>query len=70
MLDLHSPHGCQPQWFICSTGRTLGLRTRRLHTSTWNTKNTVSLYWFRPLESKTLHPVLDFIDVDDLGYLQ
>jgi hypothetical protein len=34
------------------------LRTRRSHTSMWNTENTVSLYWFGPPESKTLHPVV------------
>jgi hypothetical protein len=33
-------------------------------------KDTVSLYWFRPSESKTLRPVLDCIDVDDLGRLE
>jgi hypothetical protein len=68
-LDLHSPQGCQPRWFICSVGRNLELRTRRLRTSTRNTKNTVGLYWFGPPESKTLCPVLDCIDVDDLGRL-
>jgi hypothetical protein len=26
--------------------------------STWNTKNTASLYWFGPPESKTLRPVV------------
>jgi hypothetical protein len=26
--------------------------------STQNTENTTSLYWFRPLESKTLRPVV------------
>jgi hypothetical protein len=34
------------------------LRTRRSHTSTPNTENTVSLYWFGPLESNTLRPVI------------
>jgi hypothetical protein len=28
-----------------------------------------SLYWFGPLESKTLRLVLDYINVDDLGRL-
>jgi hypothetical protein len=27
----------------------------------WNTENTASLYWFGPLESKTLRPVLRFV---------
>jgi hypothetical protein len=33
------------------------LRTRRSHTSTRNTENTTSLYWFGPPESNTLRPV-------------
>jgi hypothetical protein len=45
-------------WFICSAGRSLRLRTRRSHTSTQNTENTVSLYWFGPPESNTLRPVV------------
>jgi hypothetical protein len=39
-------------------------RTRRSHTSTRNTENTTSLYWFGPPESKTLCPV---VGVDFLG---
>jgi hypothetical protein len=30
----------------------------KLHTSTRNTENTASLYWFRPPESNTLRPVV------------
>jgi hypothetical protein len=68
-LDLHSPQKCQPRWFICSAGWNLGQRTQRLRTSTRNTKYMKSLYWFGPLESKTLRLVLDYINVDDLGRL-
>jgi hypothetical protein len=39
-------------------GRSLRLRTRRSHTSTRNIENTASLYWFGPLESNTLRPVV------------
>jgi hypothetical protein len=42
-------------------GWSLRLRTRRSHTSTRNTENTASLYWFGPSESKTLRPVLRFV---------
>jgi hypothetical protein len=52
------PTGGQPQWFICSVGSNLGLRTRRLCTNAWNIENTTSLYWFEPLESKTLCTVV------------
>jgi hypothetical protein len=48
-------------WFICLSGRSLRLRTRRSHTSTQNTENTASLYWFGPPESKTLRLALRFI---------
>jgi hypothetical protein len=37
--------------------------------STQNTKDTTSLCWFGAPESNTLRPVLDCIDVDDLGRL-
>jgi hypothetical protein len=65
-LDPHSPQGCQPRRFIYSAGRDLRLRTRRLRSSTWNTIDTTSLYWFRPPESKTLRPVLDCIALGGL----
>jgi hypothetical protein len=45
-------------------GWNLRPRTRRSHTSTRNTENTASLYWFGPPESKTLRPV---VGVDFLG---
>jgi hypothetical protein len=61
---MDSPQGGQPEWFICSTGEDLGLRTQRLCKSTWNNGNTTSLYWFGPPESKTLRPVLDCIALD------
>jgi hypothetical protein len=35
------------------------LRTRWSHTSTRNTENTTSLYWFGPPESNNLRPVVD-----------
>jgi hypothetical protein len=44
-------------------GEDLGLRTLWLCNGTWNTRDTLSLYWFRTPESKTLRPVLDCIDV-------
>jgi hypothetical protein len=50
-------------------GENLGLRTQRLCEGTRNSSNTTNLYWLRPPESKTLRPVLDCIDVDDLGRL-
>jgi hypothetical protein len=40
------------------------LRTQRSHTSTWNTENMASLYWFGPPESNTLRQV---VSVDCLG---
>jgi hypothetical protein len=43
------------------------LRTRRSHTSTRNTENTASLYWFRPPESNTLRPVVG-VDCLRIGY--
>jgi hypothetical protein len=45
-------------------GRSLRLRTRRSHKSTWNTENTASLCWFGPPESNTLCLV---VGVDCLG---
>jgi hypothetical protein len=45
-------------WFSCSMGRSLRLRTRRSHKSTWNTDNTTSLYWFGSPESNTVRPVV------------
>jgi hypothetical protein len=45
-------------WFSCLARMSLRLRTRRLHTSTRNTENTASLYWFGPPESNTLRPVI------------
>jgi hypothetical protein len=68
-LVMQSPQGCQPQWFICPSGRNLGLRTRSLWQGTLNKMDTASLYWFGPPESKILCLVLDCIDVDDLGEL-
>jgi hypothetical protein len=56
------PQGGQPRWFICSAGRDIELRTRWLCDGTRNTRNTTSVYWFGPPESKTLHPVLNCID--------
>jgi hypothetical protein len=56
--DLDSPRGCQSLWFSCSAGWNLRLRTQRLRTSTRNTENTASLYWFGPPGSKTLRPVV------------
>jgi hypothetical protein len=41
------------------------LRTRGSHTTTRNTENTASLYWFGPPESKTLRPVLWFVLLGD-----
>jgi hypothetical protein len=57
-------------WFSCSTGWSLRLRTRRSHTSTRNTENTASLYWFGPLESKTLHPVLRLVLLRIVDWLE
>jgi hypothetical protein len=48
-------------------GDELRLRTRRSHTSTRNTENTASLYWFGPPESNTLRPV---VGVDCLGLVE
>jgi hypothetical protein len=56
--------------FSCSVGWNLRLRTRRSHTSTWNTKNTVSLYWFGPPKSKTLRLVLRFVSLGDCVIVQ
>jgi hypothetical protein len=42
------------------------LRTRRLRMSTRNTENTTSLYWFGPLESNTLRPVVG-VDCLEIG---
>jgi hypothetical protein len=42
-------------------GWNLRLRTQRSRTSTRNTENMASLYWFGPPESKTLRP---FVGVD------
>jgi hypothetical protein len=47
-----------------SAERSLRLRTRRSYTSTWNTENMASLYWFGPPESNTLRLV---VGVDCLG---
>jgi hypothetical protein len=38
--------------------------------STWNAENTMSLYWFGPLESKTLRPVLQFVLLGDCMIVQ
>jgi hypothetical protein len=38
--------------------------------STRNTKNTESLYWFGPPESKTLRPVLWFVLLGDCVIVQ
>jgi hypothetical protein len=38
--------------------------------STWSTENTTSLYWFRPPESKTVHPVLRFVLLGDCMIVQ
>jgi hypothetical protein len=58
MVRSRQPIGSQPRWFSCSTRGNLRLRTRRLPTSTQNTENTTSLYWFGPPESKTLRLVV------------
>jgi hypothetical protein len=54
----------------CSVGWNLRLRTRRSHTSTRNTENTTSLYWFGPPESKTLRSVLRFVLLGDCVIVQ
>jgi hypothetical protein len=41
-------------------------KNSKLRTSTRNTKDTTSLYWFRPPESKTLRLILDCIDLGGL----
>jgi hypothetical protein len=51
-------------------GWNLRLRTRRSHTSTRNTENTASLYWFGPSESKTLRLVLRFVLLGDCVIVQ
>jgi hypothetical protein len=43
------------------------LRTRRSHTSTRNTENTASLYWFGPSKSNTLRPVVS-VDCLRIGW--
>jgi hypothetical protein len=48
-----------------SAGGDLELRTRWFYNGTWN-KDTLSLYRFRPLKSKTLRPVLGYIALDGL----
>jgi hypothetical protein len=53
-LDLDSPQGVNPDGLFYLTRWNLWLRTPRFCTSTRNTENTVSLYWLRPPESKTL----------------
>jgi hypothetical protein len=44
------------------------LRTRKSHTSTWNTENTTSLYWFGPPESNTLRSVVS-VDCLRIAYV-
>jgi hypothetical protein len=44
------------------------LQTRRSHTSTRNTENTTSLYWFGPPESNTLRPVVG-VDCLRIGFV-
>jgi hypothetical protein len=61
-----STGGSTPVVFLFGGGD-LRLRTWRLYRSTWNTGDTMSLYWFGPLESKTLRLILDCID---LGWLR
>jgi hypothetical protein len=58
MVRSGQPTGVLIPVVICSAGRSLRLRTRRSHTSTRNIENMASLYWFGPLESNTLRPVV------------
>jgi hypothetical protein len=58
------PIGGSTRWFIFFVGGDLELRTRWLCNGAQNKRNTVSLYWFMPLESKTLCLGLDCIPLD------